>query len=218
MVRYALVFSKDIREEAHKFYMICHRLKRWHSNVVLIVLDACLTSSGLNYFNVVVPRVEAFYKDYMRDDANRGIDWALSKRDSMDLLSLFNNKRIWGCFFDILSRLSDSRIKGEKDMETFKRWAVSADYKSIDSDPIGMIKGVGINTFQYLRMQAGVDTIMPDKIIKRWIENYTGKKIKDEFECIDLGAKISKSMKVSPIELCWAVWIKESDERGRPIV
>jgi len=30
-------------------------------------------------------------------------------------------------------------------------------------DPIGRIKGVGLITFQYLRMMGGIDTVMPDK-------------------------------------------------------
>jgi hypothetical protein len=29
-------------------------------------------------------------------------------------------------------------------------------------DPVGSIKGVGLVTFQYLRMMGGVDTVMPD--------------------------------------------------------
>lgn len=36
-------------------------------------------------------------------------------------------------------------------------------------DPVGRIKGVGLITFQYLRMMGGVDTVMPDKIVKRVI-------------------------------------------------
>jgi len=31
---------------------------------------------------------------------------------------------------------------------------------------IGRIKGVGLVTFQYLRMMGGIDTVMPDKIVK----------------------------------------------------
>ncbi|MCI4439320.1 hypothetical protein JHC27_05700 [archaeon] len=48
-------------------------------------------------------------------------------------------------------------------------WAKNIRLESWREDLIGKIKGVGLVTFQYLRMMRGIDTVMPDKIVKRVI-------------------------------------------------
>jgi hypothetical protein len=55
------------------------------------------------------------------------------------------------------------------DRVALRTWASNARLESWREDPIGRIKGVGLITFQYLRMMGGIDTIMPDKIVKRVI-------------------------------------------------
>jgi len=44
----------------------CLEIKRWDGSVVLMVLDAAFTSVGLNYFQIVVPRVERFMQEFVR--------------------------------------------------------------------------------------------------------------------------------------------------------
>lgn len=39
-------------------------------------------------------------------------------------------------------------------------------------DPIGSIKGVGLTTFQHLRMMGGINTVMSNKIVKRAIKRF----------------------------------------------
>ena len=63
-------------------------------------------------------------------------------------------------------------------------------------------------------MQVGVDTTMPDKVIKRWLVS-NGFKVKDEFETINTIANLSRKLNISQIELCWAIWIQESNEKGK---
>ena len=64
------------------------------------------------------------------------------------------------------------------------------------SDPIGRINGVGINTFQYLRMMAGIDTLMPDKI---------------DIDFVRLAERIAKQTGYKAIELCWMTWLIQSE-------
>lgn len=40
--------------------------KRWGGHAILILVDAALDSIGLNYFQIVVPRVRSFYEEYVR--------------------------------------------------------------------------------------------------------------------------------------------------------
>ena len=68
----------------------------------------------------------------------------------------------------------------KSDFENLLSWAKKADWRSWKKDPVGKVKGVGLNTFQYLRMQVGVDTSMPDRIIWRYVEKKLGKSLKDK--------------------------------------
>ena len=97
---------------------------------------------------------------------------------------------------------------------TLKEWAENADPFNFKKDELGRINGVGTNTFQYLRIQSGIDAIMPDKIIMKWISS-NFKTVKTPYECISEGDKISKTLGLSKTELCWAIWIKESGELNR---
>jgi hypothetical protein len=50
----------------------------------------------------------------------------------------------------------------EDDKSALRTWAANARLENWWEDPIGSIKGVGLVTFQYLRMMGGVDTVMSD--------------------------------------------------------
>ncbi|MEM1545468.1 MAG: hypothetical protein QXP91_03335 [Candidatus Methanomethylicia archaeon] len=39
-------------------------------------------------------------------------------------------------------------------------------------DPIRSVKGVGLTTFQHLRMMDGINTVMSGKIVKRVIKRF----------------------------------------------
>jgi hypothetical protein len=110
------------------------------------------------------------------------------------------------------------RLKKEKnlsDKEAFRLWAKNADYKNFKNDPIGKIKGVGLITFQYLRMMGGVDTVMPDKIVKRVIneifEKAGLKREENDFRFIEKVHRISKQTGKRPIELCWMTWLVQKE-------
>jgi hypothetical protein len=72
-----------------------------------------------------------------------------------------------------------------------RTWAANARLEGWREDPIGSIKGVGLVTFQYLRMMGGVDTIMPDKIVKRVVNEILVKAglkpVEDDIEFIKEG-------------------------------
>lgn len=126
-----------------------------------------------------------------------------------ELLKIFNNPRIWGAMHDVCSFLASEN--NEIEFKKLMHWAENADPYKIKEDYIGRIKGVGINTFQYLRIQSGIDTIMPDKVITKWIGKIDGK-VNNPYECIEKGMKIAEYMGITGMELCWAIWIKESGE------
>ncbi|MDY6958893.1 MAG: hypothetical protein SVK08_07010, partial [Halobacteriota archaeon] len=68
-------------------------------------------------------------------------------------------------------------------------------------------------TFQYLRMQAGVDTSMPDKIIKRAINDLFGIPTSDDIQFISAMEDLSEHIGHSQILICWAIWLWLSDRK-----
>ncbi|MEM2876040.1 MAG: hypothetical protein QXL67_03705, partial [Candidatus Bathyarchaeia archaeon] len=130
-----------------------------------MVVDAAFTSIGLNYFTAVVPKVEEFRKKFVEDGKIKNLK-DLAKADINELRGVWKNRRSWTIAKDISSYLSSLC---EDDKTALRTWAMNSSLKNWKEDPIGRIKGVGLITFQYLRMMGGVDTVMPDKIVKRVI-------------------------------------------------
>jgi len=74
---------------------------------------------------------------------------------------------------------------------------------------------VGINTFQYLRMMGGIDTVMPDKIVKRVIGEILAK-ANMQMPPTDIGfvrlmEQMGKDTGYRAIELCWMTWLIQSE-------
>ncbi len=186
-------------QEARALARECLETRRWEGNVALMVLDAAFTSVGLNYFGTVVPAVK---KIVGRDPS---IDLEELSR-ARPIYSVWKNKRSWHVAKSVSKILLGY---GKTDRERIRNWAKSTRLEEWEDDPVGRIKGVGLNTWQYLRMMGGVNTLMPDKIVKRFLEKEY--KIQAE-EDIKL---IQKTEEKEPVFLCWLAWIKESGEHGK---
>jgi len=203
-----------VLKEAKEYEQRVKNGKRWEGNTVLIVLDSALDSIGLNYFKIVAPRVRKFYRLYVKTGEIDSIE-KFSKLSLEDprLLKLMHNERVWNVAIETCKLLKKIRKKNgfATDFEALKHWAEKADYENWQKDPMGKIYGIGLCTFQYLRLQAGVDTTMPDKIIKRVMEQDFGIKAEDDIQFIKEMEKISKETGYSQIFLCWAIWLKYSD-------
>ena len=205
---------EEVIEVAKEGELRCLNGKRWDGNAVLIVVDASLDSIGLNYFKTVVPRVKQFYREYVLKGEISSFK-AFSKLSSEDarLRELMNNRRVWQAAIEISRVLN--RIKSDRELDgdfaALRYWAEHANHKEWKKDEIGRINGVGLITFQYLRMQAGVDTSMPDKIIKRVVEREFGVHANSDLQFIEEMEKLSKEIGYSQILICWAIWLRESD-------
>jgi hypothetical protein len=206
------LFGSEIIKESAGFAKLCRMGRRWEGKAILIVLDACLDSTGLNYFTVVVPKVNYFREKYVKTGIISKCN-DFKKLDEKELFSMFKNKRVWNTMKSICKFITE-RSKENEEIKTLKEWAENADPFNFKKDELGRINGIGINTFQYLRIQSGIDAIMPDKIIMKWISS-NFKTVKTPYECISEGDKISKTLGLSKTELCWAIWIKESGELNR---
>jgi hypothetical protein len=191
----------------------CLRTERWGGSVVLMVVDAAFTSIGLNYFTAVVPKVEEFSKRFVENGRIRNLR-GLAETDINELRVVWKNRRSWDMAKGIASYLS---TLSEDDKLALRTWATNARLENWWEDPIGRIKGVGLVTFQYLRMMGGVDTVMPDKIVKRVVNGILVKAglepVEDDMEFIKKAEQIALSCGYRPIELCWMTWLIQPEGR-----
>lgn len=185
----------------------CLRTERWGGSVVLMVVDAAFTSIGLNYFTSVVPKVEEFNREFVEDGRIRTLR-DLAGADIEELRRVWRNRRSWSVAREIASYLI---TLSDEDRASLRTWAAEARVEGWREDPIGRIRGVGLTTYQYLRMMGGIDTVMPDKIVKRVINEIlieAGEEpVDDDIEFIKKAEEIAKECGYKPIMLCWMTWL-----------
>jgi hypothetical protein len=193
----------------------CLRTERWLGSVVLMIVDASFTSLGLNYFQAVVPKIEEFRERFVENGGIKAVE-DLANAEIETLKAVWKNRRSWEVAKAIAAYLAG--VKKERKLDdrgAFIYWARKSKLENWREDPIGRIKGVGINTFQYLRMMAGIDTVMPDKIVKRVIgrifEEAGLNMPKDDLEFIKEVEDIAKETGYKAIELCWMTWLIQSE-------
>lgn len=191
----------------------CLRTERWGGSVVLMIVDAAFTSIGLNYFTAVVPKVEEFNKRFVETGKIRSLR-DLSRAKVNELRSVWRNRRSWSIAKAIASYLS---TLSSDDKTALRTWAGDTSLGNWKKDPIGRIKGVGLITFQYLRIMGGVDTAMPDKIVKRVINGILVeaglKPVDDDMEFIKKTEEVALEHGYRPIELCWMTWLVQKEGR-----
>jgi hypothetical protein len=178
-------------------------------------VDAAFTSIGLNYFQAVVPKVEKFRKEFVEPGKIRTLE-DLPAANDKELEGIWKNKRSWHMAKSVASHLA--RLKRDKrldDRQALIYWANRATLDDWEKDPIGEIKGVGINTFQYLRMMGGIDTVMPDKIVKRVIGEILAKSNMQmpptDIDFVRVMEQMGKDTGHRAIELCWMTWLIQSE-------
>jgi hypothetical protein len=185
----------------------CLRTERWGGSVVLMVVDAAFTSIGLNYFTAVVPKVEEFNRKFVESEKIRSLK-DLANANINELRTVWKNRRSWSIAREIASHLS--KLSAD-DKIALRTWARNARVENWREDPIGRIKGVGLITFQYLRMMGGIDTVMPDKIVKRVVNEILVKAglepVNDDMGFIKKAEEAALACGYRPIELCWMTWL-----------
>ena len=190
----------------------CLSSQRWGGSIVLMVIDAAFTSIGLNYFTAVVPKVEEFRKRFVATGKIAKLA-QLAETDQDHLLAIWRNRRSWSMAKGVASCLSEKTP--QDDREALRGWARDASLAYWDYDPIGTINGVGLVTFQYLRMMGGIDTVMPDKIVKRVINDIlvrSGlKPVLDDMKFVGISEQVAKDCGYRPIELCWMTWMVQPE-------
>jgi len=194
----------------------CLETRRWGGSVVLMVVDAAFTSIGLNYFTAVVPAVLRFEKEFIARCGIRTLN-DLTTLEAHAARAIWKNGRSWQVVTEVATYLDKLAVsEGLADRDVLRSWAASSRLEGWRDDPIGRVKGVGITTFQYLRMMGGVDTAMPDKIVRRVIgqivdEAGVGMPVHGDMELVSTIQHMAGLSGYRPIEICWMTWMVQSE-------
>lgn len=92
---------KDINNICSK----CLNTKRWNGNVSLMLLDAAITSVGINYFQVVIPRVKAFEKEFVKTKKITSLD-SFAEFNFEEAFHIWKNKKSWHVVREISNYLA----------------------------------------------------------------------------------------------------------------
>lgn len=194
----------------------CLQTQRWGGSVVLMVVDAAFTSIGLNYFTAVVPRIMKFEGELITTGKIQNlVDLGAIRLNDAQLI--WRNKRSWQVAKNVASYLRNlAAAENLDDRAALRRWAASSCLERWREDPIGRTNGVGITTFQYLRMMGGIDTAMPDKIVRKVVKQILHEADVDmpTEEDVGLVNTIDRMAILSgyrPIEICWMTWLIQSE-------
>ncbi len=175
------------------------RSERYGGNAVLMVVDAAITSVGVNYFSVVVPRVLEFKRRFV--DSGKIVTFEdILRSDESEFYCVWRNRRSWMVVKGVIETLAEY---GEG-VDALRTWADRAD---LDSWREWLsVRGAGINTFQYLRMMGGIDTVMPDRIVRRFVERHLNAP-EDAVEFVRFSEGIARELGYLAVELCWLSWL-----------
>lgn len=199
----------------HEHCNRCLAVARWHGSAVLMVVDAAFDSIGLNYFQSVVPKVELFRQKFVETGRITSLE-ALATYNDTELRDIWKNRRSWKVAQETAAYLASLKKKQRlDDRAALIQWARQAPLFMWKEDPIGKINGVGINTYQYLRMMGGIDTVMPDKIVKKVIFEILDRagieRPQTDTDFILMLEELAPHTGYRAIELCWMTWLVQSE-------
>lgn len=138
-----------------------------YDNPVLICMDAVL-SMNRKYVGFVKPRIDDFRNEYPSINTLESLRKLIQLKGHEGFCEVWNYRHVERV--DLLERLSTKFLtianqeKQTSDLAAMRDWAARVDVM----DHLNFnVKGIGLATFQYLRMLLGVATVKPDVHISR---------------------------------------------------
>lgn len=179
-----------------------------YKSPVLICLDAVL-SINRKYYNFVVPRIKKFQKNYSN------IDTLKKLKELIENSSIEQFSNIWNYNhpqrIEILSTLVDKLIlygdikhtdDSETELKKLQLWAKTVnvfEYKSFN------VPGIGVATYQYIRMLLVAKTVKPDVHIKRYIYSLLDKYL-NEYDTIHIFERACNDQNIDVAQADHSLW------------
>ncbi len=212
--------ARDARPQYKEHVKKFQELDRWTGNdPVMLVVDAALSATGLNYADVVKPAGAKFKKAFVETGKVTSFD---------DLIALENDPKFEeqvtagrpGLAYKIPLTLYEQYPSDKDDLIILQDWATNAipeNEENEENDPVRELQGVGLATFQYLRMIAGVDTAKPDIQVTRFLEALEEENLSvnlntdSQEEVLNSCRELANQTSYSMLEIDQIAWWCESD-------
>lgn len=158
-----------------------------------LVLLSVILAAHRNYTKQVEPQI-----DRIRKTRFSSFDDLKTKLVDFETFAKFagmNDFQKYNIIVELIKVIEDLKIKTKikDDYEIMNRWATVTSHFDLDKNPIGRIKGIGIATFQHLRMNFGADTVKPDQRVKEVLAREYKLSLKNDLECISAVEYIAKT-------------------------
>lgn len=177
-----------------------------YKNAVLVCIDAVL-SINRKYYKFVVPRITYFQENYSDITTLQQLLDLIEEEGITGFSKCWNYKhdeRVKILYNLVIRLIEISKGYNEKtEIENLKLWAkeiTPIDYKNFN------VKGIGLATFQYIRMLLGASTVKPDVHIKRAISNVLNRKVSD-IEAISLFEQACKELNLDVAIIDHNLWL-----------
>ena len=183
-----------------------------HETSVLCCLDAVL-SINRPYRRFVTPRLNRFRAlcpSLTRlSQLARKLQRIPAQKFGVEILNYNDPARV-----ELLQRVVQRLIKiisrrenATDELDVLKTWAIKA---SVDDYVNFEVRGIGLATYQYLRMLFGADTVKPDVHISKFVSKTLGRRIgeRDTIKILEAGAL---RLGVSVLSLDHAIWSHQTE-------
>ncbi|MCW5874535.1 MAG: hypothetical protein KIS88_07815 [Anaerolineales bacterium] len=176
-----------------------------YDNPALICMDAVL-SMNRKYAGFVKPRIDNFRTEYPSIDTLDALRRLIQLKGHEGFCQVWNYRHV--ARVELLERLSTKFLtiaeqEGQiSDLVAMRDWAAKVDVM----DHLNFnVKGIGLATFQYLRMLLGVATVKPDVHISRAVALALGEG-RSLVEAISLLEHASKQMGLDATYVDHNIW------------
>lgn len=210
---YAEKVEPQYKEHADKF----QNLSRWTGDdPVLLVMDAAGSASGLNYADIVKPKLEQFREEFIATGKVTSFEEMTELENNTEFEERFTIGRS-NIAYKVPRILLDQAPSNADDLRLLQDWADNASPADYKDDPVGQVTGIGLATFQYLRMIAGADTVKPDIQVERFIETlaseYPGLEVcaDSKLDLIESCRWLANQTSYSMIEIDQIAWWTNTD-------
>ncbi len=186
--------------------------KEWDYESAVLILSDAILSVRRPYEAVVLPIIDRIRQNRLHENSLEQLVQLIDTRGPQYLMDLWRYKDLERVVR--LRALSQrfvhlkSKMGLHEDMEVLKRWARSA---TVEGAKTFGVKGVGIATYQYLRIMSGIDTVKPDAHLKQAVKDAIGHHCSD-FDVIGLFEATAKRMGIPARKLEYATWKYHSDK------
>lgn len=157
-----------------------------------LILLSVILAAHRNYTKQVEPQIDRIRKMNFRSFED--LKQNTKSFECFSFLCGIRDKRKYEIIIELLKAIDKLKEQSGigNDYNVMAKWAIKANYYNYREDIIGRISGIGVATFQHLRMNFGANTVKPDQRVKEVLNQEFKLYAKEDIEYISAVEYIAK--------------------------